>query len=151
MYWTVCATATHRMALRGARRRGGDTVVHHHGERRSYPRRLAASRLRATLRADGRESEVTVVDLSIGGALVGVGERLAPGSVVVLALTEDSARPRRVALPSRVLRADEVPRPDGGTRFRTGVVFTSSGGARHVVAGLLADLAPADPVVEPGT
>ena len=140
-----------RVALRGARRRGGDAVVLHHGERRSYPRRLAVSRLRATLRAGGRESEVTVEDLSIGGALVGVRERLAPGSDVVLALSEDSARPRQVALPSRVLRADEVPGPGGGTLFRTGVVFTSSGGARHVVAGLLADLAPPDPVVEPGT
>lgn len=143
-------------AARAAQARGGDAVGMHRRERRDHPRQRVGPFLAARLRKDGRESDIEIEDLSLGGALVATGDGIPAGSEVVLILRETSARPRQVAIASRVERLDEVPEGPGRPaeapgaapkRWRAAVSFQADADARLRIAGLLADLparGPAD-------
>jgi hypothetical protein len=127
-------------ALRAARLAGGPHVVSCRPERRAHPRRLAGDLVAAVLREDGLDQEMTLADLSVGGALLGTAERLAPGSEVLLALRETSARPREARVVSRVVRVDRNPPDSGSAPWKTAVCFLAGSENRLKVAGLLADL-----------
>jgi PilZ domain-containing protein len=125
-----------RLALLEARRSETATALHRR-ERRSHTRRPVGAVLPARLRSEGRESEIVVEDLSLGGALLSMPHRLAPGAGIVLAVRGLSSRPAGFVLPSRVLRAQDGPSP-GQPPFRAAVSFLET--ARLGVAALLADL-----------
>ena len=91
----------------------------------------------ARLRRDGVESEIVVEDMSLGGALLSLGERIDPGAEVVLTLRPSAARPAALVIPSRVLRVSDGPVP-GAAPWRAAVVFPPE--RRIRVAGLLAGL-----------
>ncbi len=129
-----------REALRSAWLSGGQQVAPHRAERRAHPRRPAGDRVAAVLRRDGLDREMILADLSMGGALLGVNERLSPGSEVLVALRETSARPRKAEVLSRVVRVDRNPPDAGGAPWRTAVCFVAGSKDRLKVAGLLADL-----------
>ncbi len=142
--WEASALAAGaREALAAARAVGGSAVRLFRPERREHPRcgGVGAS-LTAALRTDGDELTASVEDLSVGGALLLTGRRVAPGSRVVVALRETSARPREMSVPSRVVRAEAAPPAPGGPAWRAGIVFLADAESRYRVAGLMADLLP---------
>lgn len=138
-------------AARAAQARGGDAVGIHRRERRGHPRRRVGGSLAARLRKDGSEWDVAIEDLSLGGALVGTRDGIPAGSEVVLILRESSARPRQVAIASRIERLAEAHQdtgpsgetPGGAGRWRAAVSFRDDADSRQRIAGILADL-PAD-------
>lgn len=140
-------------AARAAQARGGDAVGMHRRERRDHPRRRVGPALAGRLRKDGAEWDIEIEDLSLGGALVGTQDGIPAGSEVVLILRETSARPRHVAIVSRIERLAEAPRDQGSpggvaaggapTRWRAAVSFRADPDSRLRIAGILADL-PAD-------
>jgi PilZ domain-containing protein len=125
-----------RRALLEARRSETATALHR-PERRSHARLPVGGGLPARLRNEGRESEIVVEDLSLGGALLSMPHRLPPGAGVVLAVRGLSSRPAGFVLPSRVLRSQDGPSP-GQPPFRAAVSFLET--ARLGVAALLAGL-----------
>lgn len=136
-------------AARAAQARGGDAVGIHRRERRDHPRRRVGRSLAGRLRTDGSEWDVEIEDLSLGGAMVGTRDGPAAGSEVVLILRETSARPRQVAIVSRIERLDQALRAPGpaagapevaGARWRAAVSFLDDADSRLRIAGILADL-----------
>jgi len=103
---------------------------------------VVVSRFPARLRRDGAESAVVLEDLSLGGALLTVHDRIDPGADVILALRQAAARPAAMAIPSRVLRVADGPVP-GQAPWRAAVAFPAE--ARLRVAGVLAGLGPRTP------
>lgn len=131
-------TRSAREALETARREGSGLALHRR-ERRAHPRTAVGPSVPALLRRDGVESRIVVEDLSLGGALLAVSERIDPGSDVVLALRPAAARPAALVIPSRVLRVADGPLP-GRAPWKAAVAFPAE--ARLRVAGLLAGLGP---------
>ncbi len=129
-----------REALHMVQGAGGDAALARTVERREHPRRAVGIALTGRMRSGDEESEIVVEDLSLGGARVGVAARPEPGSEVVLRLREASARPREVAVPSRVVRAVAAA-GDRGTAWTAGLAFLADAGTRQRVAGILADVA----------
>ena len=125
-----------RRSLQEARRAGTGAALHR-PERRSHPRSSVGPGVAARLRRDGVESEIVVEDMSLGGALLSLGERIDPGAEVVLTLRPSAARPAALVIPSRVLRVSDGPVP-GAAPWRAAVVFPPE--RRIRVAGLLAGL-----------
>ena len=125
-----------RRALLEARRSETATALHR-PERRFHARLPVGAVLSARLRNEGGESEIVVEDLSLGGALLSMPHRLAPGAGAVLAVRGLSGRPAGFVLPSRILRSEDGPCP-GQAPFRAAVSFLET--ARLGVAALLAGL-----------
>jgi len=140
-----------RRALDSAREAGGNAVRPYRAERREHPRRSVGPSIAAVLRAEGPDLPVQVLDLSIGGSLLLTSRRIDPGSRILLAIREASARPREVVLSSRVVRSEatSVPSPDGPA-WRSGVAFLADVEARCRVAGILTDAARVRSGGEPG-
>ncbi|MEK7282731.1 MAG: PilZ domain-containing protein [Acidobacteriota bacterium] len=130
-----------REAIETARRAGSGQALYRQ-ERRAHPRAAVGSSVPARLRRDGAESAIVVEDLSLGGALLTVHDRIDPGADVILALRQAAARPAVMAIPSRVLRVADGPVP-GQAPWRAAVAFPAE--ARLRVAGVLAGLGPRTP------
>jgi GGDEF domain-containing protein len=116
-----------RAALRQAQGAGGDAIETYREERRSHPRRAPDGRVIARLDDDRTGTAIVLRDLSLGGALIEARRRLEPGTTLVLALRETSARPREVAIPARVVRA--VPAAASGAAESSGAAAESPGAA----------------------
>ncbi len=131
-------TTSAQEALQTARGTGAGQLLHRQ-ERRAHPRTTVGPSLPARLRLDGVESPVVLEDLSLGGALLGVHQRIDPGADVILALRQGAARPVSVAIPSRVLRVADGPVP-GRAPWKAAVAFPGDAGLR--VAGVLSGIGP---------
>jgi len=118
-------------------RRSGTGAALHRPERRRHPRSPVGPAIAAGLRRDGVESETVVEDMSLGGALLSLKERLDPGAEIVLALRPPVARPAVLIIPARVYRVSDGPVP-GAAPWKAAVVFEPE--VRLRVAGLLAGL-----------
>jgi GGDEF domain-containing protein len=140
--WSAPALATGAQeALGAARDSGGGATRLLRAERREHARRAPPGEaLAAVLVADGSALEARIEDLSISGALLAVGDRIAAGSRVVVTIRETSVRPREVSLPSRVVRAMTDPQAGVGPVWRAGIAFLADSEARFRLAGILADL-----------
>jgi hypothetical protein len=108
-------------------------------ERRVHPRTVVRLPLEARLRRDGVEWAIVLQDLSLGGALFTVQQRIDPGSEVTLAVRQGAVRPVATAIPSRVLRVADGPAA-GRAPWRAAVEFGEE--SRLRVAGVLAEIGP---------
>ncbi|MBI1950640.1 MAG: PilZ domain-containing protein [Acidobacteria bacterium] len=131
-------TRSAREAIRTARRTGAGQALYRQ-ERRAHARSTVGPSLPARLRRDGVESVIVLEDLSLGGALLTVHQRIDPGAEVILALRQGAAPPASVAIPSRVLRVADGPVP-GQAPWRAAVAFPADAGLR--VAGVLSGIGP---------
>jgi PilZ domain len=140
--WSAPALAAGaHQALEAAREAGGGAIRLLRPERREHARRARpGAALAAILVAGGETVEARVEDLSIGGALLAVDDRIAAGSRVVVTIRETSVRPREVSLPSRVVRAVTERDAGGGEGWRAGIAFLADSEARFRLAGILANL-----------
>lgn len=140
----VDAVELARQATEGlatARREGSGQALYRR-ERRVHPRMVVRLPLEAHLRRDGVEWAIVMEDLSLGGALFTVHQRIDPGSEVTLALRQGAVRPVAMAIPSRVLRVADGPAA-GRAPWRAAVEFGEE--SRLRVAGILAEIGPRVP------
>jgi GGDEF domain-containing protein len=129
--------AAARAALRDALAEGQGRVRGAHTEKRRSVRRAASGGLVAGIQAGGRERPAEILDLSVGGALVHLDERIPRGQVVTLAIMEVAARPRRARLAARVVRSADSTVP-GAAGSLAALVFEPPPAALPVVAEILA-------------
>lgn len=128
-------------ALATARGEGSGQALHRQ-ERRMHPRTVMRVPLEARLRRDGVDWAIVLQDLSLGGALFTVHQRIDPGCEVTLALRQGAVRPVATAIPSRVLRVADGPEA-GRAPWRAAVEFREE--SRLRVAGVLAEIGPRVP------
>jgi len=128
-----------RAALDEALRIGRTSLLYRE-DRRAHPRRSIGNRLSARIREDGRETEVLVEDLSLGGARIVAARRFMAGTGVELLLREHTARPRSARIVARVVRAVDAPDPEEAGSYRSAVIFLATPSERMNLAGVLADL-----------
>jgi len=123
--------------------RVGETSLIYREDRRAHPRRSIGNLLSASINEGGRETDVLVEDLSLGGARIVSDRRFLEGADIQLVLRETTARPRNALLVSRVLRVVEAPDPGSARSYRSAVSFVSAPSERMQLASVLADLPPA--------
>ena len=134
-----------REALATARREGSGQALHRQ-ERRAHPRTVVSVPVEARLRRDGVDWAIVLEDLSLGGALFTVHQRMDPGSEVILALRQGAVRPVATAIPSRILRVADGP-VAGQAPWKAAVSFGAE--ARLRIAGVLAEIDPRVPRESP--
>jgi hypothetical protein len=137
----VDLTRKAREALATARREGSGQALHRQ-ERRAHSRTVVSVPVEARLRRDGVDWAIVLEDLSLGGALFTVHQRIDPGSEVILALRQGVVRPVATAIPSRVLRVADGP-VAGRAPWKAAVSFGAE--ARLGIAAVLAEIDPRAP------
>jgi hypothetical protein len=130
-----------REALATGRREGSGQALHRQ-ERRAHSRTVVSVPVEARLRRDGVDWAIVLEDLSLGGALFTVQQRIDPGCEVILALRQGAVRPVATAIPSRVLRVADGP-VAGQAPWKAAVSFGAE--ARLRIAGVLAEIDPRAP------